>query len=69
MGPHLAAAGIRLISIDFPGARHGLVPTHVHTAHHTNAHSSLSFPSHPGHGMSTHRSPDAVYHFTDYVRE
>jgi pimeloyl-ACP methyl ester carboxylesterase len=38
MGPHLAAAGIRLVSIDFPG-----------------------------HGMSTHRSPDAVYHFTDYV--
>ena len=23
---------------------------------------------HSGHGMSTHRSADAVYHFTDYVR-
>jgi len=38
LGPPLAAAGLRVICIDFPG-----------------------------HGKSAHRSPDAVYAFTDYV--
>jgi pimeloyl-ACP methyl ester carboxylesterase len=38
LAPPLAAAGLRVICIDFPG-----------------------------HGKSAHRSPDAVYAFTDYV--